>query len=98
MNLTPPPPASPRHTLFRLGTTILDWSFEAGWDRDYGGILYYRDARGLPCTEYWHDMKLWWLHNEAIIACLLAWQLMGDPKYARWHEQTQCATASPGSM
>jgi N-acylglucosamine 2-epimerase len=71
--------------LVRLGTTIVDWSFEWGWDREHGGILYYRDARGLPCTEYWHDMKFWWPHNEAIIACLLAWQLTGDPKYARWH-------------
>ena len=73
--------------LIKLGTTIVDWSFEAGWDREHGGILYYRDAHGLPCTEYWHDMKFWWPHNEAIIACLLAWQLTGDPKYARWHEQ-----------
>ena len=73
--------------LIKLGTTIVDWSFEAGWDREHGGILYYRDAPGLPCTEYWHDMKFWWPHNEAIIACLLAWQLTGDPKYARWHEQ-----------
>ncbi|NLX53673.1 MAG: N-acylglucosamine 2-epimerase [Planctomycetaceae bacterium] len=73
--------------LIQLGTKIVDWSFEIGWDREYGGILYYRDARGLPCTEYWQDMKFWWPHNEAIIACLLAWLLTGDPKYARWHEQ-----------
>ena len=61
--------------LIQLGTKIVDWSFEIGWDREYGGILYYRDARGLPCTEYWQDMKFWWPHNEAIIACLLAWLL-----------------------
>ena len=73
--------------LLRLGTTITDWSFEIGWDREHGGILYYRDARGLPCTEYWHDMKFWWPHNEAIIATLLAWQLTGEAKYARWHQQ-----------
>ena len=28
--------------------------------------------------EYWHDMKFWWPHNEAIIATLLAYQLTGD--------------------
>ena len=44
-----------------------------------------RDARGLPVTEYWHDMKFWWPHNEAIIGTLLAYQLTGDEKYARWH-------------
>ena len=72
--------------LLRLGTTIIDWSLELGWDEQYGGILYNRDARGLSPTEYWHDMKFWWPHNEAIIATLLAWQLTGDAKYARWHE------------
>ena len=30
-------------------------------------------------------MKFWWPHNEAIIATLLAYQLTGDEKYARWH-------------
>ena len=68
-----------------LGLKILDWSWEKGWDPEYGGILYYRDARDLPCTEYWHDMKFWWPHNEAVIASLLAYQLTGDEKYADWH-------------
>ncbi len=71
--------------LTRLGCTIIDYSIEQGWDPEHGGILYYRDARGLPATEYWHDMKFWWPHNEAIIAMLLAWQLTGEAKYARWH-------------
>jgi len=70
----------------RLGTTIIDWSLELGWDEQYGGLFYYRDAKGLPPTEYWHDMKFWWAHNEAIIATLLAWQMTGDAKYARWHQ------------
>ncbi len=71
--------------LLRTGLTILDWSWQHGWDAEYGGIIYYRDAKGLPCTEYWHDMKFWWPQNEAIIATLLAYQLTGDEKYARWH-------------
>ena len=73
--------------LIELGTRIIDWSLEIGWDREYGGIFYYRDARGLPCTEYCHDMKFWWPHNEAIIATLLAYQLTGDEKYLRWHRK-----------
>lgn len=72
--------------LIRLGTTIIDWMMEWGWDQVHGGILYYRDAKCLPCTEYWHDMKFWWPHNEAIIGTLLAYQLTGEPKYARWHQ------------
>jgi N-acylglucosamine 2-epimerase len=49
--------------------------------------VYFCDARGLPSAEYAHDMKLWWPHNEAIIATLLSWQLTRDPQYARWHGQ-----------
>jgi N-acylglucosamine 2-epimerase len=72
--------------LATLGTTIIDWSFERGWDSRHGGVLYYVDAKGLPCSEYWHDMKFWWPHNEAVIATLLAWRLTGDAKYLRWHQ------------
>ena len=72
--------------LIRLGTTILDWMWRWGWDEEYGGIIYYRDVKGLPVQEYWHDMKFWWPQNEAIIATLLAYQLTGDAKYARWHQ------------
>jgi N-acylglucosamine 2-epimerase len=71
--------------LIQTGLTILDWMWARGWDEDCGGVFYFRDLRGLPVQEYWHDMKFWWPHNEAIIATLLAWQLTGDEKYARWH-------------
>ncbi|HOH09061.1 MAG TPA: AGE family epimerase/isomerase, partial [bacterium] len=40
-----------------------------------------------PVQEYWHDMKFWWPHNEAVIATLLAWRMTGEEKYARWHRQ-----------
>lgn len=73
--------------LIELGCRIIDYSYALGWDQEYGGIFYFRDARGLPCTEYWHDMKFWWPHNEATIATLLAYLLTGDEKYAKWHQQ-----------
>ena len=72
--------------LVRLGCDILDASLRIGWDGDHGGIFYYRDAKGRSPTEYWHDMKFWWPHNEAIIATLLAWLLTNDARYGRWHE------------
>ena len=73
--------------LIELGTRIIDWSLEIGWDQEFGGILYYRDAKGLAATEYWHDMKFWWPHNEAIIATLLAYQMTGNTKYLHWHRK-----------
>ncbi len=72
--------------LMQMGLTILDWMWERGWDKEYGGITYFVDVKGLPVQEYWHDMKFWWPQNEAIIANLMAWRMTGDLKYARRHQ------------
>lgn len=69
-----------------LGTTILDWMWAWGWDQEYGGLFYFRDVKGLPVQEYWHDMKFWWPHNEAIIATWLAYQITGEEIYRRRHQ------------
>ncbi len=61
--------------LITLGQTILDWMWHRGWDEQYGGLFYFRDVYHLPVQEYWHDMKFWWPHCEAIIATSLAWQI-----------------------
>ncbi|MGJ8696910.1 MAG: AGE family epimerase/isomerase [Verrucomicrobiaceae bacterium] len=71
--------------LVELGCRMLDYMWKWGWDEEHGGILYFRDVHGKPVQEYWHDMKFWWPQCEAIIATLLAYQLTGDEKYAKWH-------------
>lgn len=71
--------------LLALGTTILDWMWARGWDGEHGGLLSFTDLHGLPVHEYWHDMKFWWPHNEAVIATLLAWTLTGESRYAEMH-------------
>jgi N-acylglucosamine 2-epimerase len=68
-----------------LGCRMLDYMWERGWDTEFGGILYFRDVHGLPVQEYWQDMKFWWPHNETVIATLLAYELTGEDRYARWH-------------
>jgi N-acylglucosamine 2-epimerase len=73
--------------LIALGAQILDWMWARGWDKEHGGLLYFTDVFGKPVQEYWHDMKFWWLHCEAIIATLLAWKLTGEPRYAAMHAQ-----------
>ena len=50
-------------------------------------MLYFTDLFGHPVQEYWHDMKFWWPHNEAIIATLMAYVITKDVKYASWHKQ-----------
>ena len=72
--------------LITLGTRILDCMWQRGWDAEHGGLLYFTDVFGKPVQEYWHDMKFWWPHDETLIATLLAFQLTGDAKYARWHQ------------
>ncbi len=71
--------------LVETGRRILEWMWPRGWDDEYGGILYFRDLHDLPLQEYWHDMKFWWPHNEAIIATLLAHHVTGAEHFARWH-------------
>ena len=55
---------------------------EWGRDEEYGGLLYFVDAYHRPPEQYEHDMKLWWVHNEAIIASLMFYDKTGDEKYA----------------
>jgi N-acylglucosamine 2-epimerase len=56
----------------------------AGWDEEYGGLLYFQDAEGHPPESYEHDMKLWWPHNEALIATLMAFRNTGKQMYLDW--------------
>ncbi|MDQ6478083.1 AGE family epimerase/isomerase [Dyadobacter sp. LHD-138] len=72
--------------LIKLGCKMLDYMWERGWDKEHGGIYYFKDVYGKPVQEYWHDMKFWWPHNEVIIATLLAYTLTGNEKYAGWHK------------
>lgn len=69
-----------------LGCQMLDWMWNRGWDNEFGGIFYFRDLDNKPVSEYWHDMKFWWVHCEAEIAALLAWKLTGIGRYAQWHK------------
>lgn len=69
----------------KFGLRILDTMWQRGWDEKFGGILYFRDLKGLPVQEYWQDMKFWWPHNEAMIATLLAWKLTGDSVWRDRH-------------
>ena len=70
-----------------LAKTIFDEAIARGWDEELGGILYFRDAEGWPIEAYEHDMKLWWPHNEAMIASLMLYKTYGDVLYREWFER-----------
>ena len=63
---------------------IFDWSLELGWDKEHGGVSYYKDILGRPCEQLEHDMKLWWVHNEAAIALLMLYGITKEQKYWDW--------------
>lgn len=73
--------------LLEKALNILRWSLDIGWDKEYGGIYYFRDVYNRPCEQLEHDMKLWWVHDEALIATLLASNLTGDSYYDDWYEK-----------
>jgi N-acylglucosamine 2-epimerase len=60
---------------------------EFGWDEKHGGLFYFMDAQRKPHFELHADMKLWWVHNEAIIATLYGYKLTGDPELLEWFQR-----------
>ena len=66
---------------------IFDWAIEAGWDNKYEGLLYFVDCLGNPPEAYEHDMKLWWPHNEILIASLMLYRDTEDKKYLDWFKR-----------
>ena len=75
----------------------ITWAFEAGWDRECGGIFRYVDReggrpRGVAGDEPYEalmmdtwDTKIWWPHAEALYATLLASKVTGDPRFPSLH-------------
>lgn len=68
-------------TLHQKAEEIYRFAFEGGWDKEYGGLLYFKDCLGNPPEAYEHDMKLWWPHNEILIASLMAYRDTKDEYY-----------------
>ncbi|KAH9588660.1 hypothetical protein LSM04_005594 [Trypanosoma melophagium] len=73
--------------LLSKALNILNWSLELGWGEAFGGILYFMDFDKRPCEQLVWEMKLWWVHNEALIATLMAYGLTKDEKYFKWFER-----------
>lgn len=71
-------------TLHKTAESIFRLAVESGWDAEFGGLLYFIDAKGLPPEAYEHDMKLWWPHNETMIASAMAYRDTGDAYYLDW--------------
>lgn len=67
---------------------IFNWAINAGWDNEYGGLLYFVDVLGKPPEAYEHDMKLWWPHNEILIASLMLYRDTRKEEHLDWFIKT----------
>ena len=77
------------NALKAIAIDMIDWSFDIGWDSKEhgGGILYFLDSEGRnPPYLEWH-MKLWWPHNEAMIAFAMLYKETKDIKH--WQKFVQ---------
>ena len=74
--------------LVQKAAEMFDWAIAAGWDQKYGGLLYFTDCLGKPPEAYEHDMKLWWPHNEILIASLMLYRDTREEKYLDWFYKT----------
>jgi hypothetical protein len=47
------------------------------------------DVLGRPHLELQHDMKLWWVHNEAALAALYGYHLTGGGELLEWYQRVE---------
>ena len=66
---------------------IIVATLEQGWDKEQGGIRYLINLDATPTPLQGADMKLWWVHAEAIYAALLAWVCTGREDLGRWYKK-----------
>ena len=62
---------------------ILDFS----WDKEYGGIFAFMDARGKPPLQLEWDQKMFWVHAETLVACLMGYAATKREECLTWFER-----------
>ena len=65
-----------------------------GWDKKFGGIFYFLDIKGNPPQQLEWDQKLWWVHLEAMVCMIKAYQHTGDKNAFKWFKKLETYTWS----
>lgn len=73
--------------LMETAIQVTEWSLERGWDKEMGGIFYFLDLKNKPVLSLEWDMKLFWVHCEAMIALTYAYWYTKNDKYMAWFEK-----------
>jgi len=63
--------------------TILNYS----WDKKYGGLFYFMDAKGYPTQQLEWDQKLWWVHLESLVALAKAYEQNKNQDIKKWYHK-----------
>ena len=58
-----------------------------GWDKEFGGIYYFKDVKGNPTEQLEWDQKLWWVHLETLITLIKGYRLTGRKDMLIWFEK-----------
>ena len=62
-------------------------TLDFGWDKEYGGIYYFMDAKGHPPHQLEWNQKLWWVHLETLVALLMGFNLTQRQECRAWFEK-----------
>ena len=66
---------------------FIERPYAYGQDLEFGGLYYFLDTEGYSPIQLEWSMKLWWVHCEAMLAFLMAYEATSDMKY--WETFTQ---------
>jgi len=73
--------------LIKKATDICLEILEYSWDEKHGGIFYFMDAKGAPLQQLEWNQKLWWVHQEALIALSRAYLHNQRKDVGTWYEK-----------
>ncbi|MBN1271204.1 MAG: AGE family epimerase/isomerase [Candidatus Aminicenantes bacterium] len=67
----------------RIILSTLDYS----WDKKNGGLHSFLDIQQKPIDRLDWDLKLWWVHAEALVAILTSFSITGGKSQKSWFEK-----------
>jgi N-acylglucosamine 2-epimerase len=73
--------------LINKAVDVVLTTLDLAWDKKYGGIFYFLDARDKPPLQLEWDQKLWWVHLEALVALVMGYCSTGRDECWQWYER-----------
>lgn len=71
----------PDPQLERTLLECVEGAMEFGWDREHGGLFYFQDVESRSGLALEANMKLWWVHAEALYCLLDCYARTGEKRW-----------------